>query len=242
MLPISSNKTKLICIPFAGGNRYSFLKLKPHLTESIDFVTVELPGRGNRMMEPLLYNLDEMVDDLARKIAPHLQGDYMIYGHSMGAALGNLLIHRFHKMGEKLPLHFIATGRSAPRYQQYDRLLHLLSDQDFKLALKQLGGLPEQVLANDEIMEFFLPVIRADIQALETSRYQIAGTHPVPMTAIAGTGEAISDQQLQGWKEETNGDFEGLRLEGNHFFILDHLPWIAQKLAAIISSQKMALS
>jgi len=79
---------KIICLPFAGGNKYSYTKLKPFLNKEIDFVTLELPGRGARSLEPLESNMDLLVQDLYRQIQPYLSSDYMIYGHSMGGLIG----------------------------------------------------------------------------------------------------------------------------------------------------------
>ncbi len=69
------NKPQLFLLHFAGGNRYSFQFLLPQLS-AFNVVALELPGRGNRLNEPLLDNFNEAASDLYqqvtdRLVAPH---------------------------------------------------------------------------------------------------------------------------------------------------------------------------
>lgn len=41
-----SHKILLICIPYAGGNKYAFTGLKSWLPVNMEMLTLELPGRA----------------------------------------------------------------------------------------------------------------------------------------------------------------------------------------------------
>ncbi len=83
------NKMNMICLPFAGGNVYSYQGYEKLAPASLNVIPLELPGRGARIREKLLKNLDEMVDDVFKQAKPYLnQKPYMIYGHSMGTFWG----------------------------------------------------------------------------------------------------------------------------------------------------------
>lgn len=220
-------KTKLICIPYAGGNSYSFRDLQPFLGRHIDMVTLELPGRGKRLAEPLLSDMHAMAADLYQQLLPHIRSPYVLYGHSMGAMLGNLLVHRLKGEWKQLPLHFFATGCAAPVFNDQRRQLHLLSDEQLMSELKTMGGMPDALLADPELIEFFLPVIREDMKALETYRYQSQGKYSTGITVITGATEEISASQTAGWALETERDVRILRYPGNHFFILHQFQNIA---------------
>ena len=179
----------LLCIPYAGGNRYSYNQFKSFLGDQLEFMPIELPGRGKRVAAPLLFDLETMMLDLYEQIQPYLHRNYILYGHSMGGTLGNLLIHQLKKQQKKLPLLFLVTGCAAPKYKDYSKMLHQLDSPSLVEELRILGGFPEEVLASDELMEFLLPIMRADLQALETAGYQDRGQYPVPITVIAGTDE-----------------------------------------------------
>ena len=222
-------KLNLICIPYAGGSKYSFKDLKSLLNDNIEMTTLELPGRGKRVFAPLLSDVHQIVDDVYEQILPLVSGRYMLYAHSMGGLVGNLLIHKLKKENKKLPVLFLVTGCSCPKYRNRpdDVMLHKLDDPGLKKELQVLGGFPEEILASDELMDFFLPILRADIQALETYEYKDLGKHSVPLKVIAGDNEKIDDEQLLNWELETSASFEANRLSGNHFFILDHFDKIA---------------
>ena len=232
-----SQKINLISIPYAGGNGYSFNGWKPYLPDTLELVTIELPGRGKRVFEKLLLDIDDMVDDLYDQLQPWLQEDYLLYGHSMGGTLGNLLLHKLQEENQRLPLHALFTGCAAPKLKKYDRPLHRMNDADFIQALKDLGGFPDEILASDELMAFLLPIIRADMTALERNQYQEMSKYTVPLTVIAGTEEKITEEQLEAWQEETDQVVETLRYPGNHFFILRYY----QDLAALMQQKHAAL-
>lgn len=221
------NRIKLIGLPYAGGNKFSFNEFYQYLGDSVESITLELPGRGKRISERLLDDLDSMTDDLYLQIRPYLQDDYILYGHSMGGILGNLLIRKILSNNKKPPSVFLITGCAAPQFRKKEAHLHVLTDAKLKDELGKLGGFPDEIMHNDELMEFLLPIIRADIKALETYAYQQDPRYKVPVTIIIGDNEDISDEQLYGWELETSGPFEAHKFEGNHFFILDHFEALA---------------
>ncbi len=222
-------KSNLICIPYAGGSKYSFKDLKPFLNPSIEMTTLELPGRGKRIFAPLLNDVHSIVDDIYQQIMPLLTRNYMLYAHSMGGLLGSMLIRKIQREQQRLPVQFLVTGCSCPKYRNRpgELVLHKLDDAGLKAELQKLGGFPEEILASDELMDFFLPILRADIQALETYVHEEQAKYSVPIKVIAGDNEKIDDEQLFGWELETSGTFEATRMSGNHFFILDHFDKIA---------------
>ena len=77
----------LFCFPFAGGNSYSFSQLKAFIPKNIFFKPLELPGRGTRSKEPLLFNIHEIVDDQFKILKKEFNKEYALFGHSMGAKI-----------------------------------------------------------------------------------------------------------------------------------------------------------
>lgn len=223
----------LICLPFAGGNSYSYNGLKPHLNKSIRMITPELPGRGTRIREALCKNLLQLVDEIYNQISDHLNESYVIYGHSMGGSLGNLLIHRIIKENKKLPLHFLVTGHGGPQIEKTDDTIrHLLNDEEFKKELIKLGGSPKEILEQEELLDFFTPILKADFQAIETYEYNLTEKHNIPITNIVGDEEDITPEEQEGWKLETTANVELHKYPGNHFFIFDEY----ERLSDIIHS------
>src|SRR6201995_2651906 len=93
LLPIIStnyptlNNPHLFLLHFAGGNFYSFQPWIPYLQE-FDVLSLELPGRGRRINEPLLKDFDQAARDFYNQIEKRMRpGKFLIYGHSRGAYL-----------------------------------------------------------------------------------------------------------------------------------------------------------
>ncbi|WP_197144539.1 thioesterase II family protein [Lysinibacillus sphaericus] len=80
-------KIKLFCLPYAGGSSVTYIKWGKLLNRYIEVIEVELPGRGRRINDPLIDNLEDMVEDVFRFIKDQLTGDYAIFGHSMGGLI-----------------------------------------------------------------------------------------------------------------------------------------------------------
>ena len=107
-------KIRLFCVPYAGGNSYSYRDWQKHTAEFVDVVPIELPGRGRRSSEALLVGMDALVEDVFAQIRPLMPEPYAIFGHSMGACLGYLLTRRILDAGLCPPVHLFCSGRDAP--------------------------------------------------------------------------------------------------------------------------------
>ncbi|CAM1360150.1 putative Surfactin synthase thioesterase subunit [Tenacibaculum litopenaei] len=226
------NTMRLICLTYAGGNKYSYRNFMPYLSEHIEMITLELPGRGTRMLEDLITDLDVLTDDLFRQMQAYLDKDYVLFGHSMGAMLGNLLLHKLRDEQQRLPQLFIATGCPSPEKRGLKTKIAQLSNAAFQQEIIKLGGMPDEVIQNQELLDFVLPVLRSDIKAIETKVYEQNTPYPVPIKAFCGTEETTKEADLTGWQLETSKEFSFEFLEGDHFFILNHL----EKITEIINN------
>ena len=235
----------VFAFPFAGGNQYAFTSYKDYLDSNINFKPIEPPGRGLRIREPLLNNLNDIVDDIYNKIFEDLSIPYIFYGHSMGGSIATLLIHKLIKNNKPLPLHLFVTGHGSPRYKdpnKKEKIFTEMTDDEFKKELKLLGGCPEEILENEELFNFFLPMLKADFSAIENFKATYDKAHSVPITVIIGDNEEnITDKELEAWKEESEKTVSLSKLEGDHFFIYKHTEYIANKINEICSKSVPAV-
>jgi surfactin synthase thioesterase subunit len=220
---MNSEKINLYCIPYSGGNFNSYAGFRKYLPAHIEMINLELPGRGKRISEPLLYNIEEMVSDLFGQIKDNLHRPYAIYGHSLGALLGFILCRYIHAKNIYLPERLFVSGQTAPALIKSDNT-HLLPDNDFKKTLRDMGGTPDEILDDRGFMEFFFPVIRADFESISNYNYE-PGNVPldVPITIMLGYGEEIADKDNERWQEETVKSISIHKYPGGHFFIFDNM-------------------
>lgn len=218
----------LFMIPFAGGSRYSFEVFKTLCGDKLNVCCLELPGRGARMEEPLLSEIAEMSDDVFEQIKDRLYQPYAVFGHSMGAIIGYLVVKKIHAAGLPMPLCFFPSGRGGPSADKNDRQYHLLPRDQFFVKLKELNGMPEAFFEDASLLEFFEPIIRADFKAIETYSWEQTPPFDVPVCVITGTNDDITMQELQAWQHETTAPAEVTEIEGTHFFLFEHPHQVAE--------------
>jgi surfactin synthase thioesterase subunit len=221
----------LFCLPYAGGSQYSYQGYCSYAPDGLQVVPVELPGRGARYAEPLLTDICLMVDDVFGRLKDQLYEPYALYGHSMGALLVYLLSRRI--VAEKLPppRHLFCTGCRGPSARETGAPWHLLPDNEFVAKLKGLGGSPDELLENEDLMRFFVPILKADLQAVETYRHVPSDPLDIPISVWIGCDENVTVQEARAWQQETTGPFEMGQMPGKHFFIFDYEEEIMARVA-----------
>ncbi|MBU0484515.1 MAG: alpha/beta fold hydrolase [Proteobacteria bacterium] len=228
---IEPSAATVFCLPFAGGSSHSYQELQRFTNSGVKLVGLDLPGRGSRFSEPLLKNLPAVVDDLFSQIKGRLSENYAIYGHSLGACLGYLLVKRIIREQCPLPFHLFVSGREAPSSPKKAENRHLLPRADFFDAVRQFEGTTNEVLENRELMDLFEPVLRADFQALDTYIYEKDLPFDVPITVMHGTDDHVTISDAQRWQEETTREISLLEFQGGHFFIFKNAKKIVEVFA-----------
>lgn len=221
----------LFCLPYAGGSKSAYHRYVQQAPDGLNVILPELPGRGIRYSEPLLTDLNAMVDDIMKQIRADLYLPYALYGHSMGTLLCYLLAKKIMKEGLNMPLHLFLTGGGAPSTKENRRILHSMSQADLVEKLKEMGGMPDIVLNDHKLLDLFLPIIRADFKATESFVYGGPAGLNIPITAITGDQENISDERVAAWQLETSARLDIKKLPGDHFFIFNYGAEILEMIA-----------
>ena len=216
------DKLNLICLPYAGGTKHSFRYLNKSILENVNIHSYDYPGHGNRIKESCLTDMNDIVDDIYSQIQPLLNKPYAIYGHSMGAILSYLLTRKIELNKLNLPLHVFVSGTDAPSVRHKKELRYSLPKDQFIEKLKKLGGMPDEILENEELLGFFEPILRSDFKAVETFKYSKQNPLEVPITVMIGDGEELEEEDVLKWQDETVHQLDVYTLKGGHFFIFDN--------------------
>ena len=236
----------LICLPYAGGSQHIFQPWRDTLEQFINIVTPELPGRGSRIFESPIDRLPELTEWLFEETRERLAGDYALWGHSMGGLLAFEFARSVRRRGFAQPVHLFVSGALPPDLPRHDIDYHRLDDAGLVEKLMEMGGTPEAVLRSRELMELFLPTIRADFAVCETySWHDDEEGLSVPITVLGGDADmGVPSQALQGWTRFTSGRTDVQVLNGGHFFLRDHVEVLSgiilQRLRAALPSSAAA--
>ena len=209
-------KKQLFALHFAGGNIYSFDFLESFLID-FEMISIELPGRGKRIKEKLITSYVDAVHDIYKQICDRLNGeDFIIYGHSLGAALGLGIADMLEK-DNKFPQCVILSGHAGPGIE-IERNRSSMDRNDFITMLKGLGGLPEELLESEDLLDYVLPILRSDFKIVEGDFFINNIIIESPIIAIMGDEEECVNK-ISNWRKHTKSSFKSYILKGNHFFI-----------------------
>lgn len=240
----NTNRPQIFLLHFAGGSCYSFEFLRRYVHEKFEFIPLELPGRGKRHEERIILDREEAVSDYTRQIQRlRNEGPYLLYGHSMGASLGFTVAKEMEALDDA-PCHLIVSGNAGPNVADLDengkrKKRYLMSDEDFKEELRELGGVPEEVIRNKELYDFFNPILRADFEVLEKQEEQeLHRSLSTPIFALMGSEEKFKDK-IENWKKFTTRAFAARILRGDHFFINEHPQILARIMLDCFAQQQV---
>lgn len=213
-------RLRLFCMPHAGGGAAEYQSWSASLPATVQICPILLPGRETRFSEPHYTDFDRLTEVLVRELRPHLEIPYAVFGHSMGALLAFECVRRLQKSGSPAPLWLFVSGRRAPDGAVDPEPLHTLPDAEFLDRLNRIyRGIPEELLNNPEILDVFLPTIRADVSVVESYRFEEREPLECPISAFAGeTDSSVTWQQLLAWKRQTRRQFAAHIFPGGHFY------------------------
>ena len=217
-----TNKFTLFCLPHAGGNKYAYRSFSDAAPPFVKVKILEYPGRGDRVREKPVTDVKLLAKMMVDEIRDELNAPYAIYGHSMGTLVGYLMAREIRHAGYADPKFLFFTGSEGPATRMKEKTRHMLPQDELIEELRSMGGISDEVLGEPDIMSFFLPIIRADFQAVETYQHTPAEHFGFPIHVIIGTEEKVTLEEARSWQMETHLPIEIMQLHGNHFFIFDH--------------------
>ncbi|RSN29148.1 thioesterase [Amycolatopsis sp. WAC 04169] len=228
-VPRPNARLQLICFPYAGGSASVFREWGDMLP-LVELISVQYPGRQDRVGDPFAVTLAELADRLAEKIQPLLCRRTAFFGHSMGAIVAFEVARRLRpRFPSPLTRLFVSAcnppAEARPRGLSFD-------DTELRDYVRELGGADATTSTeDDELWQLALPPLRADLRLTETYRYVRGAPLACPITAIAGDEDAFATiEEMRRWREHSVAGTDIRALPGGHFYFDDSLPELAKLL------------
>ncbi len=214
----------IILFPYAGGGANIYRNWTPNFHD-FNVLRILYPGRENRFNEQPLTNIDTLVCEIYQEMLEeyNFDNEYYLFGHSMGTKVVYELALKI-KHNEKLsnPKGIIISAGRAPCYKEENPIYHL-DNEYFIDGLKSYGGTPQEVLENKDLMDMFLPMLRADFVIDEEYQDKLYEKLESPILALMGTHDTqIELEELLEWEKYTTCDFRYDYVNGGHMFINDN--------------------
>jgi len=215
-----TSRVSLLCFPHSGAGASMYTAWIKQIPGQVVVCPVEFPGHGQRLREPLLRDIESLVDNLAASIGPLVRQPFAFFGHSMGALVCFELVRRLRKQYQREPIHLFISANSAPHLANLDEPLSALAEDILVQKVKELNGSAAEFLDIPELREVFLPVLRADFALCETYGYHPDEPLHCPVTVLGGLNDkTVSRADLEAWKIYTTGPFRVRMFPGDHFYI-----------------------
>ncbi|MFJ6780850.1 thioesterase II family protein [Streptomyces yangpuensis] len=209
---------RMYLFPHAGGSPSEYSAWGA-LSDCVEFVGVQLPGRGARFHEPSVGDVKRLAADIASAVS--LEVPFGFFGHSFGSLLAFETCRALRASGKSLPAWLWVSAFPAP-----DRIPSgpILSTKPASELLKELsdkfGAIPEEILEDDELVELVGEYLKADYQALETYEFQEQLPLELSLTVLAPVDDDYREAgRLAEWKRHGARGFQLHEFTGGHFYL-----------------------
>ena len=218
--PNPAARLRLFCLPFAGGGASLFRSWGKALAPAIEVCPIQLPGRENRFLEPAYTDALPLAEILASQIQLYAEKPFALFGHSMGALLAFELTRVLQQQNAPLPLTLFLSAHRAAHLPSRRSLIHELPDEEFIKKLRRFGGFPDEILEHQELLDFLLPTLRADLTLCGLYSHIPSAPLNCPLELYAGRQDTeVSPEEVEAWNEHTSQTANLHIFPGGHFFI-----------------------
>lgn len=208
-------------IPYAGASVNVYYRWKRWLPKEYELCLNELAGRGSRYNECFYQSVHQAAVDIAERMIAQLgEDEYILFGHSMGALVAYEVYYELRNQGVKAPKHMFFSGRRAPQILCRKCNIEKMDDKTFLSMVEALGGIQKEFY-KEEIVNVFLPIMRADFTMIEGYLYL-----PQKLKIECNVGVlyglddvSLSLEEVSRWKEVCGNNVSFFEFPGGHFFI-----------------------
>ena len=224
---------RLLCFPYAGGHTHIF-KGWPELVDSgIEIVPVCLPGRGQRAAERAFTDIRPLVHSLATELEGYTEKPYALFGHSLGGLISFELAREFRRRELPSAQHLFVSAVEPPALISRTEKTYELDDAALVRKLQNYGGTPDEVFESQELLDYFLPIVRADFAVVEDYCYNPETPLESPISVFAGTSDPyVRTEVLKNWQDYSIKDVTIHQVNGEHFFLNEFESEIVTKICS----------
>ena len=210
---------RIFCFPHGGGGPHIYRQWADELPEDIEVYALHLPGRGSRLSDPPITDMDVLAPKIVDALQTYIDKPFAFFGHSVGALIAFEVTRQMRNSGYSLPIRLCVSAHKAPHHAEEETAMHTLPDNELVEIISKLGLVPDDALENEELLKFILPPIKADFQLSETYQHREDLALPIPITAMGGRQDnLVNEQDLEAWQQYSSVNCQTMLYDGDHFY------------------------
>lgn len=221
--PCPDAPIQVVCLPNAGAGPSMYSRWAAAFGDRAEVVAVALPGRESRSSEPVATDLNALARRIAVSLLSTLDRPYVLFGHSMGALLAYTIAQVLPAVGGTAPLRLVMSAARPPDLP-LPAAVATNGDDDLVASLRELGGMPEEILAHPDLLEVLLNPLRIDLAAVAAFQPLPGAPPSCPVALVAGAGDTHAPPAIvAGWRRFLTGAAPVYALPGNHFYLRESM-------------------
>ena len=233
----SNADLSFICFPYAGGSPSAYSSWMDWLPDELEVLFINPPGRGTRFSDTPHKKMVTLVDEIEEGLTPLINKPFIFFGHSLGSRVAFEVAIRLLEKYNLKPTHFIASGSNAPQYIKDSEKISQLPKLEFINKLKKYGGTPKEILENEELLDVFMPLLRADFKLFEDYLFEKNQVLDCPFSLFSGVyDDCVTLKGLKSWSEVFTVEHEIEYFSGGHFFIDECKGQFSNRVISILNN------
>ncbi len=222
--PAPKARMRLFCFAYAGGAASMYSSWPGGLPSEIELCAIQLPGRHERLHEPLLQSVEEIVAALVPVLLPYLDRPFATFGHCLGAIVMFEVLRELAAKHGIQPAHVFTSGAPSPPQYLLSPSLTARSNADFAALLGFIGFGSAGLLNDEDAERHLMPAVKGDFDVAARYRYIAAEQLTAPITAFAGREDSFAPpDSMDAWRSQTSSWFSKIVFPGEHYFIVPEL-------------------
>lgn len=232
----SDARARLVCFPHAGGPAMAFTALSAALPADVELLAVQYPGRQDRASEPFADDVTALAEGVVDALAAFDDRPLFLLGHSFGAIVAFETARLLR--GRTAPAGLFASAAWPPSADWRAHVGGEQTDEEIVRQIRSLGGVPQVLLDDPEMVGEMIRLLRGDGAALARYRADENATVAAPLTVLVARDDPKNTvEQMANWERHTTGAYRIELLPGDHFALIQPEPAVVPLLVRSIREE-----
>ncbi len=219
------SKAQFFLFHDAGGSIRLFENWNNFIDPSIDLYSIEMPGHDSRSEEPLIENIESLLENILPIINEKTNGNkpFYIYGHSMGGLIAFEATKRL-QLKYKKEAHCLFVSGTPCLKNYVNTFVNNIFEQNYtdeKLLSFIVSNIRNTNLSiEDDFVKNIITVLRGDFKLIYNYKYKDEAKLNCNIVAIhAKEDDRVNINDVKKWNSETTKEFILKEVPGGHNFV-----------------------